>query len=218
MPRFPRIVIPGYPHHVINRGNRRQVVFFSDRDKKIFFDILIREKEKADIAVWAYCFMSNHVHLVAVPEMKNSLGKGIGEAQRKYSRIINMRFDWKGHLWQERFLSNPMEETYLYSAVRYIENNPVRAGIVERAEDFFWSSAKAHVYGEDDELLSDFQLTSEIPDWASYLRKKTSESETKLFRSHAQNGLPLGGNEFVDNLERMLGRKLRKKKPGPRLK
>ena len=135
------------------------------------------------------------------------------------ARRINILLNRKGNFWQAQYHDHAIrKDEVLEKAVLYCLNNPVRAGIVERAEDFFWSSAKAHVYGEDDELLSDFQLTSEIPDWASYLRKKTSESETKLFRSHAQNGLPLGGNEFVDNLERMLGRKLRKKKPGPRSK
>ena len=215
MPRFRRIVVPGCPHHVINRGNRRQVVFFSDEDKGLYYEILLQEKEKAKIAVWAYCMMSNHVHLVAVPEIKTSLAKGIGEAQRKYSRIINIRFDWQGHLWQERYKSYPMGEDYLYSAVRYIERNPVRAGIVEKAEDYSWSSAKAHVYGENDELLSDFYLTSKIPDWSFYLSKETDESDIKLFRSHAHCGLPLGNDEFIDSLERTFGMSLRKKKPGP---
>jgi putative transposase len=162
--------------------------------------------------------MSNHVHIVAVPREKKSLAKGIGEAERKYSRIINQRFEWKGHLWQERFKSNPMDEEYLYSAVRYIERNPVRAGIVKYAEDFYWSSAKTHVYGEKDELLTEFYLSSIIPDWASYLREETSESEKELFRSHAHSGYPLGKDEFIDNLEEMLGMSLRKKKPGPKLK
>jgi putative transposase len=194
------------------------VVFFSDEDKRLYYEILMQEKEKAKIAVWAYCMMSNHVHLVAIPEMKNSLAKGIGESQRKYSRIINIRYDWKGHLWQERYKSNPMGRDYLYSAVRYIERNPVRAGIVEKAEDYFWSSAKAHVYGGNDELLSDFYLTSEIPDWSTYLGEEIEESEIKLIRSHVHSGLPLGNDEFIDNLERTFGMKLRKKKPGPRSK
>jgi putative transposase len=162
--------------------------------------------------------MDNHVHLIAVPESKDALAKGIGEAERKYSRIINLRYDWKGHLWQERFKSNPMGEDYLYSAVRYIERNPVREGIVEKAEDYYFSSAKAHVFGENDELLSDFYLTSEIPDWASYLKEETNESEKELFRSHAHSGHPLGDDEFIENLERMMGMSLRKKKPGPKKK
>ncbi len=218
MPRLPRVVLPGCPHHVINRGNRRQIVFFSDKDKRAYYNILKRETNKVGIIIWTYCLMDNHVHLIAVPESKDALAKGIGEAERKYSRIINLRYDWKGHLWQERFKSNPMGEDYLYSAVRYIERNPVREGIVEKAEDYYFSSAKAHVFGENDELLSDFYLTSEIPDWASYLREETNESEKELFRSHAHSGHPLGDDEFIENLERMMGMSLRKKKPGPKKK
>ena len=218
MPRLPRLVIPHCPHHVINRGNRRQNVFFSDNDKRLYCEILFRETNKAGIAIWTYCLMNNHVHLILVPKKKDSLAKGIGEAERKYSRIINLRYDWKGHLWQERFKSNPMGEDYLYSAVRYIERNPVRAGIVEKAEDYNFSSAKAHVFGGKDKLLSDFFLTSVIPDWASYLRLETSHSEKNLFRSHAKSGYPLGNDEFIDRLESLMGMSLRKKKPGPKTK
>jgi len=218
MPRLPRVVIPDCPHHVINRGNRRQIVFFSDNDKKAYYDILKKETNKAGIVIWTYCLMDNHVHLIVVPKTKDALAYGIGEAERKYARIINSRYDWKGHLWQERFKSNPMGEDYLYSAVRYIERNPVRAGIVEKAEDYYFSSAKSHVFRGNDELISDFYLTSEIPDWESYLREETSESEKELFRSHAYSGYPLGSDEFIDKLERITGMSLRKKKPGPKTK
>jgi len=216
MAKFARIVIPGCPHHVIKRGNRRQVVFFSDKDKKIYFDLLKRAAKKAGIAIWTYCLMDNHVHLIAVPEKENSLAKGIGRAARDYSLLINIRNDWKGHLWQKRFDSYPLGETHMYSAVRYIERNPVRAGIVERAEDYYWSSASSHVLKEKDELLSDFYLMSEISDWASYLREETDESDKKLFKSHSRTGRPLGDDEFIDRLEKLTGRSLKKEKPGPR--
>jgi putative transposase len=111
-----------------------------------------------------------------------------------------------------------MGEEYLYSAVRYIETNPVRAGIVENAENYSWSSAKAHVFRKKDELLSDFYLTSKIPDWASYLREETSESEKEHLKSHVHSGRPLGNDEFIEHLERMLGMSLRKKKTGPKPK
>jgi len=216
MAKFARIVIPGCPHHVIKRGNRRQVVFFSDKDKKIYFGLLKRAAKKAGIAIWTYCLMDNHVHLIAVPEKENSLAKGIGRAARDYSLLINIRNDWKGHLWQKRFDSYPLGETHMYSAVRYIERNPVRAGIVERAEDYYWSSASSHVLKEKDELLSDFYLMSEISDWASYLREETDESDKKLFKSHSRTGRPLGDDEFIDRLEKLTGRSLKKEKPGPR--
>lgn len=216
MAKFARVVIPGCPHHIIKRGNRRQVVFFSNNDKKIYYSLLKRAARRTGIDIWAYCLMDNHVHLIAVPEKENSLAKGIGKAARDYSLLINIRNDWKGHLWQHRFDSYPLGETRVYSAVRYIERNPVRAGIVERAEDYYWSSARSHVFKEKDELISDFYLISQIPDWASYLREEVDESDRKLFKSHALTGRPMGNSDFIDRLEKITGRSLRRGKPGPK--
>jgi putative transposase len=216
MAKFARMVIPGCPHHIIKRGNRRQVVFFSDNDKKLYYNILKREIARAGIAIWAYCFMDNHVHLIAVPEKENSLAKGIGKAARNYSLLINIRNDWKGHLWQHRFDSYPLGETHVYSAVKYIEQNPVEAKIVTRAEEYYWSSARSHVFGENDALLSDFYLISEIPDWSSYLKGKVNESDKKLFESHARSWRPLGDDKFIEKLEKISGRRIRKEKPGPK--
>ena len=214
MARLPRIVVPGYPHHVINRGNRRQRVFFSDEDKRYFYELLKRETAKAKISIWIYCLMDNHVHLIAVPETEDALAKGIGETQRKYALTINIRNDWKGHLWQTRFSSYPMDEKHLYFAACYIEQNPVEAGLVEKAEDYHWSSARAHVLRVKDELLADFDLTSSISDWALYLKDETSESDIELIKSHEKSGRPLGDDKFLDELEKKTGRSLRKKKPG----
>jgi putative transposase len=159
--------------------------------------------------------MDNHVHFVAVPKVQKALAKGFGGIQRKYALIINIRNDWKGHLWQERFNSYPMDERHLHTAVRYIERNPVRAGIVTRAEDYYWSSARAHVFREKDGLLTDCFMTSSIPDWRTYLREETDDSDKKLIKSHIQTGRPLGDDKFIDKLEKISGRSLRKKKPGP---
>jgi putative transposase len=216
MAKFARMVIPGYPHHIIKRGNRRQIVFFSDNDKELYYKILKREATRTGIAIWTYCLMDNHVHLIAVPEKENSLAKGIGRASRDYALLINIRNDWKGHLWQHRFDSYPLGETHLYSAVRYIERNPVRAKMVDKAEDYYWSSARSHVFGEKDDILSDFYLVSKIPDWISYLRKETNESDIELFRSHARTGRPLGDEKFIDKLEKMTGRRIKNEKPGPK--
>ncbi len=216
MAKFARIVIPGCPHHIIKRGNRRQIVFFSDNDKRTYLNLLKRAARKTGIVVWAYCLMNNHVHLVVVPEKEYSLAKGIGKAARDYSLLINIRNDWKGHLWQHRFDSYPLGDSHVYSAVRYVEQNPVRAGIVVRAEDYYWSSARSHVLKDKDGLLSDFYLTSEIPDWAAYLREEISESERKLFESHALTGRPLGNDKFIDKLEKLTGRSIRKERPGPK--
>jgi len=109
------------------------------------------------VEIWAWCLMPNHVHLIVVPETENGLARAIGEAHRRYTRRINSRENWKGHLWQERFASFPMDETYLLAVARYVEMNPVAAHIVKRAKEYRWSSAQAHLSAQDDQLIPCFQ-------------------------------------------------------------
>jgi len=214
MPRIARIVIPNYPHHIIQRGNRTQNVFFSDQDKKSYMQLLRNHAMEFGVDFWAYCLMDNHVHLIAVPKNEDSLARGIGEAHRKYTRMINFREGWKGYLWQGRFISYLLDEKYLYAAVRYVERNPVRVGLVERAEDYPWSSAKAHVYREKDILLSDNFMLSEIKDWSSYLSEGDENIDKNLFKKHARTGRPLGDDKFLTKLEEITGKVLKKRKPG----
>lgn len=216
MARIARLVIPNFPHHIIQRGNRRQAVFFRNIDKQTYIELLRFHSKKAGMAIWAYCLMTNHVHLIAVPKTKESLAKGVGEAHRRYTSMINLRENWKGYLWQGRFISYPLDEKYLYAAVRYVEQNPVRAGLVEKAEDYRWSSARAHVLGEYDSLLSNNYMLSEIKDWAAYLREENKEAEQKLLRLHARTGRPLGDEKFITQLEALTGRVLKRRKPGPK--
>ena len=120
MARLARVINPGFPHHVIQRGNRRQNVFFSDEDREAYLQILKEQSEKYGVKYWAYCLMDNHVHLVAVPMEKDSLARAIGETHRKYTRMINFRENWRGYLWQGRFRSFPVDTVYLYNLVRYL--------------------------------------------------------------------------------------------------
>jgi len=152
MARIARVVVPGIPHHVTQRGVRRMETFFDDEDYEVYLRLMCDWCEMSGIEVWAYCLMPNHVHLVAVPEREESLARGIGEAHRRFTRHINFKKGWKGYLWQGRFGSFPMDEDYLLAACRYVELNPVRAKLVERPEEFRWSSAKAHLSGKDDGL------------------------------------------------------------------
>jgi len=216
MARIARIVIPDIPHHVIQRGNRSQDVFFSDNDKRVYMNLLCKYAKEAGIIFWAYCLMKNHVHLIAIPKYKDSLANGIGETHKKYTRMINFREGWRGFLWQGRFASYPLDENYLYAAIRYVERNPVRAGLVKRAEDYKWSSAKDHVYGKSNILLSDFFMLSEIKDWRSYLADENKDSDNKLLRQHISTGRPLGNTEFIYRLEGLTGRVFRKRKTGPK--
>ncbi len=135
MARLARIVIPGLPHHITQRGNRRQTVFFSDQDYRAYLDLLGDWSAKGGLKIWAYCLMPNHVHLIGVPKTEDSLRAAVAETHRRYTRLINFREGWRGHLWQERFHSFAMDEAYVYRAVRYVELNPVRAGLVKKARD-----------------------------------------------------------------------------------
>jgi putative transposase len=209
-----RVVIPGCPHHIIQRGNRRQKVFFHDEDKKFYLHLLSYHSRKENVSIWCYCLMDNHVHFIAVPQKPESLAKAVGEIHRKYTTTINIRYNWKGYLWQGRFRSYPMDQNHTYSAIRYIERNPVRSMLVKNAEDYPWSSAKAHITGSYDKVLSDFYLLKEINDWLSYLQKKETQEEQMLIKKYAKSGLPLGSKSFILQAETITGRKLRKNKPG----
>jgi len=214
MPKIPRVVIPGCPHHVVQRGNRRLKVFFSDDDKGVYLELIRRHAQKCGLSIWAYCLMDNHVHMVIIPKEKDSLARGLGEAHRKYTSLINIRENWRGYLWQGRFISYPMDGGHLFAAVRYIERNPVRARIVSRAEQYKWSSAPAHVLNAQDNLLSPCPLTREITDWATYLAQTDEDAEVRKLVAHERTGRPLGDKAFVRKLEVLTGRALALKKRG----
>lgn len=218
MARMARIVIPNIPHHITQRGNRSQKVFFSDKDKTAYLNLLYKYAQDARLTFWAYCLMDNHVHLIAVPEKEDSLAKGIGDTHKYYTRMVNFRENWRGYLWQGRFSSFPLDEKYLYAAIRYVERNPVRAGIVKRAEDYEFSSAKAHVYKTNDLLLSDNFVIEEIKDWKEFLAEDDKDQDVKLFKKHTRVGRPLGQEGFIEKLEKMTGRILRPQKAGRKKK
>lgn len=216
MPRAARIVIPGIPHHIIQRGNRRQRVFFDDENRRFYLGLLAKYGKKYGIDYLAYCLMGNHVHLVAVPSHEISLAKGIGDAHKAYTRVINERQEWTGYLWQGRFISFPMEESYLYPAFRYVEMNPVRAKLVQRPEEYRWSSARFHIFSEKDTLVSNSSFADMIGDWAKFLSEVEKGSGSEIFREHISSGLPLGGDAFIKKLEAMTGLILKKRKRGPK--
>ena len=143
-----RIVIGiaiGDPLQVVQRGNRRQEVFFVDDDYRAYLKFLSEYSSKNKLKIIAYCLMPNHVHLITIPDNKEGLARAIGEIHRNYTRMINFREKWRGYLWQGRFSSYVMDEKYLYAAVRYVLNNPVKAGIVKRAQEYKWSSIRHHL-------------------------------------------------------------------------
>lgn len=216
MARMARVVVPHYPHHVTQRGNRRQQTFFLEEDYRAYIELLVHAKEKAGVAVWAYCLMPNHVHFVVVPQHQDSLSMFFSDAHRRYTRRVNFREGWQGHLWQERFHSSVMDERYLLTAVRYAELNPVRAGLCNRSVDWTWSSIHAHLKGEDDILVTVKPMLERIDNWRQYLATQDAEEEFETIRVHSRTGRPIGSDGFIDKLEQMTGNRLRKGKPGPK--
>lgn len=218
MARLARVVAAGLPHHVTQRGNRRQAVFFGDQDYALYRELLAEGCRAAGVSVWAYCLMPNHVHLILVPHNADGLRAALGEAHRRYTRHVNFRQGWRGYLWQGRFASFPMDEPYLLACARYVELNPVRAGLVRRAKDWRWSSARAHLKGRDDGLVAVDPLLSLAPDWAGFLRGGLRGDERDAIRACERTGRPLGAPGFVKRLEKRLGRTLARQKPGPKPK
>lgn len=215
MARIARVICPGIPHHVTQRGNRRQPTFFCDDDYLSYIELMGEWCRKYDVAIWAWCLMPNHVHLIVVPQTMTGLARAIGEAHRRYTRRINFRENWRGHLWQDRFASFPMDEFHLLAAVRYIEMNPVAAAIATDPADYPWSSARAHLEGKDDALAGTSPLHSMIPDWKAFLQL-SSDDELRLLKRNENTGRPLGSDQFVEKIEQRLGRILRPQKPGPK--
>jgi len=218
MGRLARVTVPGMPHHVTQRGNRRQQTFFSDADYSTYVDLLSEWCGKRGVAIWAYALLPNHVHLIAVPAQADSLRRGIGEAHRRYSRHVNVREGWRGHLFQGRFASYPMDEPYLLAATRYVELNLVRAWLAERPEDWPFSSARAHLRGEPDRLLTREPLASLVGDWRGFLAEGVEEQMLTTFRRHERTGRPLGDAGFLARLERLLGRPIQPRRAGRKRK
>jgi len=219
MSRVARTVIPGMAHHVTQRGNRRADIFLCDEDRKAYLRFLCKYGQKRGLAIWAYCLMSNHVHLVAVPTQEDSLGNGLRDAHTVYAMYFNTRTESTGHLWQGRFYSTVLDEDHLWAAVRYVETNPVRAGMVKYAEDYPWSSAAARCAGRHDPVLADgLPLTKAIDDWQAWLREPFANEGAQFdaIRQYTHTGRPCGDQHFVEALEEKTGRTLRPKPRGPK--
>ncbi len=217
MARLTRIVLPGYPHHVTQRGNRRQDVFFCDGDLQAYLTLLKQWCARESVQVWAYCLMTNHVHLIVKPEEGSNLSRAIGETHRRYTRMINFREQWRGYLWQGRFASFVLDEPWLLQAVAYVEYNPVAAGMVARPWDYRWSSVHAHLAGEDSLGIVEVAPLLDLVggDWQAYLSSYKVDGDGN-FATHERTGRPLGDEGFIDRIESALSRVVRKKKPGPK--
>lgn len=216
MTRRARIVVPDCPHHVTQRGNRREPIFFEAGDQEVYRDLLAEQAERSRVEIWAYCLMPNHVHIIAVPKDEQGLGRAIGEAHRRYTNFINARGRWTGHLFQSRFASVPMDEGHLIACVRYVSLNPVRARLVASAQEWPWSSVRAHLAGEDDGLVTVAPVLSRVRDFAALLSKALAGEEAVFarIREAEGSGRPLANADFIAGLERILGRPIARRAPG----
>lgn len=221
MARLARIVIPDVPHHVTQRGNRRQEVFFSDEDYAAYRDLVAGSCAARGVRCAAWCLMPNHVHLILIPPAPDALRAALAEAHRLYSRRINFAKGWTGYLWQGRFASYPMDHAHLLTAVRYVELNPVKAKLAARAEDWRWSSARAHVAGAPDGLTDLRALAGVHRNWRAMLKRgleagDLDPEDEAAIEANVRTGRPWGDTTFVKQLEARTGRTLARRKPGPK--
>src|SRR5215510_12113960 len=188
-----RVVVPGLPHHITHRGNRREEIFREADDYQTYLRLLRKAIERHSVLLWSYSLMPNHVHLVAVPERQESLGKAMRWAHGNYAGYFNARYGTVGHLWEGRFRSSVMDEHHLFNGIRYVERNPVRAGLVQRAEDYSWSSAAARCGLRSDTLISnDLPFLGRIEDWSGWLSGVESQEELRKVRECTERCYPLG--------------------------
>jgi len=225
MPRRARVVAVDVPHHVTQRGNNRQQIFFSDLHRQLYLALLAEHAARSRLRILGYCLMPNHIHAIVVPETQLSMDQGLGRAHNAYSRYLNRSRRRSGHLWQNRFYSAPLDRSHLTAALRYVDLNPVRARLADEALDYRWSSAEAHVRGRDPFGLVDANLWREIwrdGDWLEMLRpaRGADEDWAKRLRAATIAGKPFGNQDFVENLERQTGQELSLRGPGrpPKLK
>ena len=221
MARFARVVVPGVPHHVTQRGNRREPIFFEDGDQDVYCDMLAEQTRKTGVVVWAYCLMPNHLHLILTPSDEAGLGRALGECHRRYTAFVNARARWTGHLFAGRFASVAMDEAHLIAAVRYVSLNPVRAGLVPSADDWAWSGVRAHCAGTSDGLVAVRPVLDRVEDFATLISPDPETEgrhagEVQALRASERTGRPLGPRSFVDDLERRLGRPLARRGAGRR--
>lgn len=210
MPRTSRAVALGYPHHITQRGNNRNKVFFDDADHVAYLDALTHYSQEYQLDIWAYCLMPNHIHILAVPHAPEGLARGIGMTHLRYSRYFSRRHFRSGHIWQNRFHSCIVDtDAYLWAVVRYIENNPVKAGLTKTALDYRWSSCHYHLGEKDDAILksSTWLDRDARNDYRRFLSEE-DERMTKIISQATTSGRALCGADTLTKLGKELGRSL----------
>ena len=215
MPRPLRVIAVGVPYHITQRGNHHQDVFFADEERVRYLRWLIEYSRRYAFDVLAYCLMTNHVHIVGRPNNESALSRTIQMTHSRHTQAINMSQKWSGHLWQGRFFSTMLDERHLFTAVRYVEQNPVRAGMVERPEDYPWSSAASHCGLRDDPVVAtDPEWRGALQDWSEYLMSTLDAEHLNELRTCTSTGKPCGNDEFVARVSAELGSPLQRRQRG----
>lgn len=216
MARLARAVFPGLPHHVTQRGNGRARTFFCDDDYRLYRDLLATHAAAAEVEVWAWVLMPNHVHLILVPHDADALRRALAPVHRTYAGHIHLRQKKSGHFWQGRFGCVAMDDEHLGAALRYVALNPVRAKLCQRAADWPWSSVHAHLGHKEDGLTARAPVLSRYPGFAAMIKAGEDEALSEKLRRAETVGRPLGSETFLAKLESKTGRTLKPAKRGPK--
>ena len=216
MPKFPRLVVPGLPHHITQRGVRSQRTFFDEADYQAYLNMALELSSDWSVEFWAYCLMPNHIHAVVVPYEPDSLSKFFAVLHRRYARRTNLRHEWQGHLWQKRFYSVVMDERHTLAAMRYVETNPVRADICRFAHEWPWSSALGNLGLADDPLIDRTRTREVVGNWGAFLAEEGDTNAIDRLRSQTSTGRPEGDEGFLVELESKTGRLVRRRRAGRR--
>ena len=210
-----RVTVPGMPHHVTQRGNRRSDVFLDAEDRHLYLELLREYSTRHRLRLWTYSLMTNHIHLIVVPESPSTVSDTLRDTHSAYASLFNRKHGYSGHLWQGRFYSCLLDAEHLEHAVRYVECNAVRAGMVDRAEDYPWSSASPHVMGMEDRYLdSGLPLICIIQDWGAWLAGEPNHESIQALRDATATGRACGSPDFIREMETHTGSLLRPQKRG----
>jgi putative transposase len=216
MARLPRLVVPGLPHHVTQRGNGRAQTFFGAADYALYRDLLAASCRAAAVEIWAWVLMPNHVHLILSPSDSDGLRRALAPVHRRYAGHIHARHRRSGHFWQGRFGAVAMDEAHLGAALRYIALNPVRARLVADPRDWRWSSVHAHLAGTEDGVTTLAPARERYPDFAALIGSVPDEAAFERLRRAESIGRPLGEDGFIARLEALTRRTLKPGKRGPK--
>jgi putative transposase len=206
MPRIARTVIPNIPYHLTQRGNNRQDVFFTVDNRKNYLDWLAIYSSRFKFDIQAYCIMSNHVHIVGIPRYPDSMARTVQVLHVRHAQSINREKNWHGHVWHQRYFAAPLDDSYFWLAMRYVEQNPVRAGMVAKAEDYLWSSAGYHCGLRDDQIIKhDISTQGMFDDWITKVNEIPDDEAIECLRRRTFKGLPCGDSRFVKRISSKTG-------------